>query len=87
VQKCLSTIIGKSKSGDRVAIITHPSVIQIILNAVILGNHQLTTQDLIIDKVNMFDIDEASYSEVTLTNKGWQINCINNTAHLSTTSY
>jgi broad specificity phosphatase PhoE len=81
-----SNIISDCESGDRIAIICHPFVIRTILSEVIL-NHQDTPYLDCMFRADRFDIDEASFTEVTLTSKGWHINCINNTVHLSTRDY
>jgi broad specificity phosphatase PhoE len=79
-------IISKHESGDKIAIICHPFVIRTILSEVIFKYLGESYSDCMFG-ADRFDIDEASFTEVTLTSKGWQINCINNTVHLSTRDY
>jgi broad specificity phosphatase PhoE len=79
-------IISHRESGDRIAIICHPFVIRTILSEVIFKYLGESYSDCMFG-ADRFDIDEASYTEVTLTSKGWKINCINNTVHLSTRNY
>jgi broad specificity phosphatase PhoE len=79
-------IISNHESGDRIAIICHPFVISTVLSEVIFKYLGETYSDCMFG-ADRFDIDEASFTEVTLISKGWQINCINNTVHLSTRDY
>jgi broad specificity phosphatase PhoE len=81
-----SNIISDCESGDRIAIICHPFVIRTILSEVIF-NHLGSPYSECMLGADRFDIDEASFTEITLTSKGWHINCINNTVHLSTRDY